>query len=290
VTGYVRAFVPLLAILAVDAVPTAIIGAFVGNTAQLSASLAQPGAATDPEAMQRAGSVFVALALYALLGTTIALIARTACVIYIAAVTDERPLSVGTAFRRALPRWLPQVGLAIIVGLFIAVVSFVVTLAIVLIAFVVSLVARAGAAPSALETALGIGVFIVAAVVAAAVTLVAVLIYELAMVSVALDEGGPWRSIKAAAAAVFDRGTWRNTLAVGASLLAVSLLGVVLSIAIGSLILVLTHLLALQIVLQAIVSILVAGLVQWFIVLYARDVRNRRSGADLIRLAESAPA
>jgi hypothetical protein len=42
---------------------------------------------------------------------------------------------------------------------------------------------------------------------------------------------------------------------------------------------------------QSIAAVVLSGLIQWFVVLYARDVRDRRTGDDLLRLVEAdAPA
>jgi hypothetical protein len=40
----------------------------------------------------------------------------------------------------------------------------------------------------------------------------------------------------------------------------------------------------------ALLGLVISGLLQCFIVLYARDLHDRRTGDDLIRLAEQTPA
>jgi len=295
VGGYVHAFLPIVAILAVEVIPSAILGSVVGGSTPFSSGFAQLGRTSpDPAAnaatLQRMQNVFVGLMFVALVGGALALFARSATVIFIDATADERPLTVGAALRRALPRWFPQVGLgAIVLVLFTFVtLAFVVVLGI--LAVIASLAARGMNLPAAVTGSLGVIAFIVAGILVLVLTLAGLLAYELAMVSVALAEEHPWRAFTRGVRSVLDGRVWRSTLAVGASLLALSLLGSVLSIGIGGAAFAITHVAALQIVLQSAVAVLLGGLVQWFVVLYARAVRERRTGADLIRLAETAPA
>ncbi len=296
VAGYVNAFLPIVAILAVEAVPVAILTAFSGDTTRLSETLARLGRAQggDPATLaalnRTSAEETLHLLLLAFVGGLLSLFARTAVVIFIDAIGDGRALSIGAALRRALPRWLPQLGLALIVIALFGAVFFALTLGFVFAGVFIAFIAQAAHVPAVVATPLAVIAIIIVLVVTLALSLAVLLVYELAMVGVALDEGSPWRSFTAGITAVFDRRTWRSTLAVAASLFAMSLLGTVFSIVLGGLMIALTHAVLVQVVLQGIVSVLLGGLVQWFIVLYARAVRERRSGDDLIRLAETAPA
>jgi hypothetical protein len=295
VAGYVRAFLPIVAILAVEVIPSAILASVLGSSTPFASGFAQLGRTSpDPAAnaatFERMQHAFAGLMVVALAGSALALFARSATVIYIDAVADERPLTIGASLRRALPRWFPQVGLAAIVFVLFVFVTLAVVIVLGVLAVIASLAARGMNVPAAVSGSLGVIAFIVAGVLVLVLTLAGLLAYELAMVAVALAEEHPWRAFTRGVRAVLDARVWRSTLAVGASLFALSLLGSVLSIAIGGAAFAITQVAALQIVLQSAVAVLLGGLVQWFIVLYARAVRERRTGAELIRLAETAPA
>jgi len=290
VSGYVGVFLPIVAILAIEAVPAAVLTAFGGEPSRVPVPFAPAGRTTAtvsvPDRANIAAGVHILLAVLA--GSLIALFTRSAAVIFIDGICEGRVLTIGASLRRALPRWLPQVGLALIFVVLYVVVAIV--LVFVIAVGVLGFVAQAVHVPTLISVPLGVIAIVIVLIIALALSFAGLLVYELAMVAVALDDGGPWRVFSSAVAAVFDRRAWRSTLAVAASLFALSLLGSVLSIALGGITLALTHVVLLQVVLQAVVAVLLGGLVQWFIVLYARAVRERRSGDDLIRLAETVPA
>jgi hypothetical protein len=292
VSGYVGVFLPIVAILAIEAVPAAVLTAFGGEPSRVPVPFAPAGRTTAtvsvPDRANIAAGVHILLAVLA--GSLIALFTRSAAVIFIDGICEGRVLTIGASLRRALPRWLPQVGLALIFVVLYVVVVVAIVLVFVIAVGVLGFVAQAVHVPTLISVPLGVIAIVIVLIIALALSFAGLLVYELAMVAVALDDGGPWRVFSSAVAAVFDRRAWRSTLAVAASLFALSLLGSVLSIALGGITLALTHVVLLQVVLQAVVAVLLGGLVQWFIVLYARAVRERRSGDDLIRLAETVPA
>ncbi len=296
VAGYVHAFLPVLAIFAIEAIPSAILAATLGDTTQFSSGFGQLGRTPrgDPAAnaatFQRMQHAFAGLTFVVLAGAALSFFARSASFIYIDAVADERPLTVGAALRRALSRWIPQVGLGFIAAVLFGFASFALVAGLVIVAVLVALPARGMHVAAAVSGSLGVIAFVAGVIVVLALTIAGLLVYELAMVAVALAQENPWQAFVRGVREVFDRRVWRSTLAVGGSLLALALLGSVLSFAIGGAALAMTHAAAVQITLQSAVSMLLGGLVEWFIVLYARAVRERRTGADLIRLAETAPA
>ena len=115
--------------------------------------------------------------------------------------------------------------------------------------------------------------------------------FELSSVSVALEENNPIRAMGNGWRRAFDRALRRRTIGVALAYAAVELVGSTALLAVSALLQALTHVALLQAVVSAIGQIVIAGVLGVFMVVYARDVRLRREGYDLLRAAsEPAPA
>jgi hypothetical protein len=297
VAGYVRAFLPVLAILAVAAVPGALAWAFLGNATQFSADLSQlarlgpSDTAMRQMLLARSVSTGFSLAFAGLIGAGFTLLARTACYIFIEASCDEMPTTIGDAFRRALPLWLSQVGLLLVFAIVGGVIGAVVTVVGIIVGVVVGLSASIMHVPSSISGIVVIVVLVIVFVVLIACALFFTLAYYLASVTVARGERNPWRAFTASTRPLLDRRHWRTTAAIAATILAISLFASFIAVVLGLAAAAITRVPSSAIFVQSIAAVVLSGLIQWFVVLYARDVRDRRTGDDLLRLVEAdAPA
>ncbi len=297
VAGYVRAFLPVLAILAIAAVPGALAWAFLGNATQFSADLSQlarlgpSDTAMRQMLLARSVPAGFSLAFAALLGGAFTLLARTACYIFIEASCDGTATTIGGAFRRAFPLWFPQ----ILMALLLSVGGFTFAMVMTTVSIIVGVVVGIGGAGLHLPAIVG-NIAIVADIVIVVLVLVMfvlffTLVYYLASVAVARGERNAWRAITSSMRPLLDRRHWRTTTAIAATILAISLFASFIAIVLGLAAAAITRVPSSAIFVQSIAAVVLSGLIQWFVVLYARDVRDRRTGDDLLRLVEAdAPA
>jgi hypothetical protein len=297
VTLFVRHFWPLVLILALVVVPLQIISHFVqpSDLAKLlndyQRLLAVP--AGHPEQQTKilremsAGSAFTpGSVLVILIAVLVSPLATTACAILASVNYRGGPISVLTAYRQAVRRWFAQVittivFIALYIGLVIAIV-----LIMVLFVLLVGMIA-------ALSQTAGLVVGIPLGLAFLAVALIGVLLlyfaWELATVSIAIEEPDPGRAIGRSFRRTLGRGLfWRSVLA-GLILVVVTFGGALVVGAVGGILAVLTHLSVLVSIFQAIASVVINALLVCYLVVYLYDVRVRREGYDL-SLASQAQA
>jgi hypothetical protein len=298
VAMYVRSFVPIVAILAVGAVPSSLLLSFAGGWSRVIVDInAFNRAAREPYARSLAfghlESDLSALLVYALIGGAITLLAVTACLTYIMSLDDGAGISIGEAFRRAAKRWFAQVGLVFVmagcvVALYIGsgIVLLIVGLTFGALTAALRLIGVAGGVVSVI---FGVTLVAILVVIALAAGVALLVVDQVATVEIAGGEGNALRAFGAGRRVATRRHEWRSTLAFAAVVLAVEIFGVFASAALGAL-LGAVHLVPVAIVTGALVALVLSGALKCFIVLYVRQARERRTGGDLLALIDGTPA
>jgi hypothetical protein len=291
VATYVRALFPVLAILAAGSIPAQLILSLSGGAARLARDSAQLKPTLDPAlravVMQHFISDSVVEVAALLAGGAFTVLSGTACLIYVRALADGEPATIGGAFRRAVPRWFAEIGLiALVAG--VACVAFVALLLVVLVAS--TALAFAGAFRSSSPTFAAYALLVVMVVLFLIVGLALSLVQQIGAVEIATGDRNAFRVLGATGRRLFDRRRWRSTLAVGGVLLAITLLTFAGAFVAGALLRGAAAFAAVGTIAGSLLALVISGLLQCFIVLYARDLHDRRTGEDLIRLAEQAPA
>jgi hypothetical protein len=296
VTLFVRRFAVLVLILALVAVPIAIVQyAAAPSTAGLLTDISRvlsepPGHPEEQRAIlrqisagNRAGGFSVGLVLISVI---LGVLSTTACIIGVAQAYAGKLPSVREVYREALRRWLQQLaaagvlmGVAFVLALVFGVVIFFLALAIGALATVSKIAA----------TVVGIPVGLVALAVFAGALVLLYFAAQMTLVSIALEDPNPIRGIahgvrRTLSPAVF----WRSALA-GTIVFAVSLVGSVVLISLAATLSAVTHLSALYPVIAVVGSVGLNALLTTFIVIYAFDVRVRREGYDLALAAQATP-
>jgi hypothetical protein len=296
ISTYVRRCLPFFVILAITVVPVSLIqlAALPGFT-HLSALLAELNrlppsdlAGRNLVLTQMLGSInFGSLFAVFIAGPLIFFpVSRNAIMTYANATLEGVPVSIAAVYRVSIAKWPAQ--LVTTLGYFAigATAGIIISIGFVLVAVLVFLVA--GRAAGAFAVLIVLLPFAVAVALAIALLNVA---FELASISVALEESNPIRAIGNGWRRTFDRALLRRTIGVALAFLAVELLGSVGLLAVGALLQSLTHSDVVQSVVAAIANILITGVLAVFMVIYSRDVRLRREGSDLLRAAnEPSPA
>jgi hypothetical protein len=297
ISTYVRRCLPLFVILAITFVPVALIqlAALPGFT-HMNDLFAQMNRLPPQDVADRNrlfgeafrsfnfGAVF---AMFVLGPVVLFPLSRNAVIAFTDAALDGVPTSIGAAYRVSFARWLPQ----IVTGVGYFVIFCVVAVMICLVLFVVIAV-LAFAIGVRNSTAIGVTVIVLLIPSVAAMLLGFALInvaFELASISVALEEPNPVRAIGTGWRRAFDRALLRRTIGVAAAYLAVETLGMGALFAAGALLQSLAHVMVLQTIVSAIGQIFISGVLLVFMIVYARDVRLRREGLDLLHAA-SAPS
>ncbi len=285
-TLYRRNFLLLVAVVAVVQVPFQALSALLPRPAVQLPRTATGTALTQAETQRLLHDLVTSLSVdLALLGVTYALVVPLQTAAFTRAVADRllgRPASVGAAYRAATARWLPLLGLGLLlvacfVGAFAA------------IALVFALLVAAGP--------LGALVGVVLAVAAAIAAVVAYVRLLFGSQVVVLEGMGPWRAL--ARSWSLTRGlAWRAAGVV----VVLGLIGGVISLVLGGLVVGVgaafgagsTAAGGVTAVGQALVAILVAPILATGLTVLYFDHRVRREGFDLellaAQLAGSPPA
>jgi hypothetical protein len=300
IATYIRRFLALFVILAVIAVPIAIVQALAQPGAAHGSDLLtqftqmmklppgdQAGRARILAEMQRngvapSGSV---LLLY-LVQFLLVPLANTALIVFVAHTVDGVAVSIGSAYRTALARWIPQ--LAVGVGFFgIAIVIGVA----VFIAAVIAGLAIGGVALFSKAAAVVIGVIVVGAFLLAMIGLIALgnVAWLMATVSVAIEDPNPVRAIGRGLRRTLDRPLRKRTLGAALAVIALDWFGTLAVLGGGGALLLLVHQELLYDVIAACGGIVIGGLSTVFILFYMRDVQLRREGSDLLLAASASP-
>jgi hypothetical protein len=213
-------------------------------------------------------------------------LARTAVIVFAAGTIDGGAPTIGSAYRTALSRWLPQivvaiafVGFAIVIGIGFAITGGIAALAI--------FGARAVSAGAGIVVA----IVLVLALLALAIAVVAMgyIAWLMSSVSVAVEDPNPVRAIGRGLRRTLDRPLIKRTFAVALAVAALDWFGSIAIVSFAGLIEVVTHFTLLYGIIAACAGILLDGLRTVFVLFYMRDVTVRREGSDLL-LAAAAPA
>ncbi len=292
VTLFVKRFAVLTLILALVAIPLAVLGfaaqpQTLGFVADIQQILALPPGHADEQrallstlsAKNRFGATAAALVIASWILSSLS---ATACMIAVAQAYAGRLPSVRAVYREAVRRWPAQLAASVLFVAFAFVIGIVVS--IVTLLLVLALGAVGGAARP-----LSIALAIVAMLAIVAFAILFYFVVQMTYVSIALEDANPIRGIarslrRTLSPAVF----WRSAL-VAVVVFAVSLVGFFVITAIGATLAALTHLSALDPVVTVIGGVALNAVVTTFAVLYAIDVRVRREGYDLL-LAAQEPA
>jgi len=293
VTLFVQRFSPLVLTLAVAVVPIAIVSYIVHPPDAANAWSAlfhpvttRPGHETDVlrQALKQYGTPPFLLGF--VVTTLLAFLTNTACAIVAAAGYRSTPVTVVEALRRSLPRLAGQVVAALLflaLGLGLLIAIFVMVLA--ASAFIGLFVAASKSA--VLFVGLPIGLIVFVAILAFSGMLL--LAWELAFVTVALDEPRPVRAVGRALRLTFSAGVFLRSLLVGAILIVLYLVFGLMEMTVESLVAGITHLNVLAAIIDAVGDLLIGALLTCYYVAYWFDVRVRREGVDLA-IAAQVPA
>jgi hypothetical protein len=296
VTLFVQRFAVLMLILALVAIPVAIVQyaaapTTAGTIADLQRLLAlPPGHQAEQRAILRglaAGNRVGAFGFgLILLSAALGALSTTACMIGVAQAYAGGLPSVREVYREALRRWPAQIGAGLLFMALAFGLTFVLALAVFFVALAIGALAaisRGAATIAGILIALGVGLTFCGATV---------LLYfaaQMTIVSIALEGAHPIRGIaqglrRTLSPAVF----WRSAL-VATIVFAVWLIGSLLLLGLAAGLSALTHVGALYPVIAVIGTVALNALVTTFIVLYAFDVRVRREGYDLELAALAVP-
>lgn len=289
VTLFVRRFAVIILILAIVALPVAILQFIAtpqttGMIDDLRRVLAvPPGHTGEQQALLK--SLFAnnhisgwAPALV-LLSTVLSTLSLTACVIAVAqAYAGELP-SVREVYRAALRRWVAAlVALVVYAALFFALI-----IGLVIVVFFTALAIGALAAVSTIAaTIVGIPMALVALVATLAGGALFYLMFEMSMVSIALEDPNPMQGIAAGVRRTLSPPIFWRSLLVATIVFGVLVIGTTLVLAIAGTLSVISGLSVVYPILAVIGGIALNALVTTFIVVHAIDIRVRREGYDLL--------
>jgi hypothetical protein len=296
IATYVRRCLPLFVILAIAVVPVTLLqlAAAPGfthiselfeqlNRLPVSDTFDRTRLMSEALGSINGGSLF---ALFILWPAILYPLTRNAIYTYADGVLENAPVSIVAAYRASVARWVAQI--VVVIGYFA--IAFVVALAMVVLFVVIGALVFFVAGRG---TVAGIALLIVSIPFVLAFWLGVALLnvaFELSSVSVALEENNPIRAMGNGWRRTFDRALRRRTIGIALAYSAVELVGSLALLAVSALLQVLMHLALLQAVVSAIWQIVISGVLGVFMVVYARDVRLRREGYDLLRAAsEPAP-
>lgn len=288
VTLFVGRFASLVLILALITVPLAIVQYLAQpDTAALLGDLQRllsvpPGDTAQRGQILRQISAASALSgwVYASIGFALlaAPLGSTACIIALREAYGGRDISVRAVYAEAARRWPAQIGTGLLfVGILL--------LAIVAASLVFLVFALAIGAVSVLSHPAGIVVGIPLGILAFAVIFagyaLAYLTYQLAVISIAIDEPNPIRATGRAVQQAFARTLFWRSLAVAVIVLVVQTVGIYLCIALGAGLALVTHLSALYPVIVTVGGVMLSAFLASYYVVYSFDIRVRREGYDL---------
>jgi len=198
---------------------------------------------------------------------------------------DGEAPTIGSAYRVALQRWLPQV----VVGLAFVGIALVLGFALVVTGGLAALGVFAVALGSRLA-AIVVGIVLALAIFAAVTVAVALgyIAWLMAGISVAIEDPNPVRAIGRGLRRTLDRPLLKRTLGVALAVVALDWFGTIAILSFAGLIEYVSHSMLLYGILAACAGILLDGVRTIFVLIYMRDVQLRREGSDLL-LAVAAP-
>jgi hypothetical protein len=196
------------------------------------------------------------------------------------------PVSLGVALRRAVQLWVPAIVVTLLaVGIGIVVFG-IAMIGLFLLAFAIGLLAVASkVAALVLGVVFGIGGLLIAAILAAVIYV----IMGMGYVGLVLEQPNPFRAIGLALRRCLDRRLLTRTILVGLAYGAVQFVGIYAFVGLGLVTSELLHLSALYVLFVTGGGAVLNILLLVFMLLYTRDVRVRREGADLLQAAGTPP-
>lgn len=292
ISTYIRRWIPLFVIVALISVPVAIVDSFISpgitHLTDMLTKLAQVprGHTAETQRILRDfqlgtkanGMLAVVYLLQFLLGP----LAETALIIFAAALLDHAPTTIGAAYRHAIGRWFPQ----IVVSISYLFIVFVLTVVLVIAAILVGL-AVAGVWALSHVTAIVLGVVAGIVAFAAFIFLAALgnVAWLMSTVSVATEAPNPFRAVGSGLRRTFDRTTFKRTIAIAFTILAITWFGSLVFTAFATAMAFAVHLDVVASLATAAGGIIISGVCLLLVLEYLRDIRLRREGADLLLLA-----
>lgn len=288
VTLFVRRFLPFVLILALIVIPISILSYFaqpdiykVFGDLQRYATV-PPGHAAEQRAILEqitAHSQSSPLSLLAiLLALLIGPLATTACTIAVARAYRGSFVSVGVAYREAVGRWFAQILTALV--FFAIYIGMVVALGLLVFAVALLVVALlAVSRPAGLAIGIPLGVVLAVAFIGALMLLY--LAWQLAVISISVEEPDPARAIGHSIRRTLAKPIFWRSLLVALIVLIVHLVGSVVLLSLGGLLSALTHVAALIPITASVGGVVLQALIICYLVVYSYDVRVRREGYDL---------
>jgi hypothetical protein len=292
VTLFVRWFVPIVLVVAVVTGPVLLVQALIApNPLTAFDLLGRIGDAGRPSAqtIQQIDAASFANVRLSLIEGLLRPLQWSALVAVVAAAYSGTRIGVGDAYRIAVRRWLPQIGVALIFLVLGAVASIPWFVAYVIVVAVVVFAATAKIAVLAIAVAVVGGLIVI---VSGLLTVSWLYIaYELASVALVTEALSPVAATSAGLRRAFGAPTRVRSIVAGLVALAINFVALLPLVALSALLVELTHLQFLYWGVMGVGQVLVEGLLAAFMVVYAVDVRVRREGLDLIAAAaDDAPA
>jgi hypothetical protein len=296
VTLFVRRFAVLVLILALVAIPIAIVQyatapSMAGMLADFQRVLALPPGHPEEQRtilrqLSQKSQIGAAGALLVLLSAMLSALSTTACMIGVAEAYSGKLPSVREVYREAFRRWLAQLA----AGAAYMGIAFVLTIVLGLVVFVAALAVGALAVVSRVAAAvvgIPVGIAVLAGFFAGVVLLY--LAAQMTLVAIALEEPNPIRGIAHGLRRTLSPAIFWRSLLVATVVFSVSLAGSLILVGIASTLSLLTHLSALYPVIAVIGGVALNALLTTFVVIYGFDIRVRREGYDLAVAAQSGP-
>jgi MFS family permease len=294
VTLFVRRFAVLVLILALVAIPVAVLQyASAPSTASFLSDIQRvmtlpPGQPEERRAILRqlsqqnqigaAGLFFIAL------GMVLGALSTTACMIGIAQAYAGALPSVRQVYREAVRRWPAQLAAgAVYMGLGFGL-SIALGVAIVVVVLALAALTRASRF-AALVIGIPLGLVVLAVFVGALVLLY--FAAQMTLAAIALEEPNPIRGLAHGLRRTLCPSMFWRTMLVATVVFGVSLIGSLILLGIASTASALTHLTALYPVIAVTGGVVLNALVTTFVVIYSYDVRVRREGYDLAVTAQT---
>jgi hypothetical protein len=297
ISTYVRRFGPLFVLLAITTIPAGIMQALgEPQIRHFNDVLALLNRLPPSDVNGRNTLLFQALSaitpstllLLFVIPGLLSLLSRNALFVFANGIFDGVPPSIGAAYRASLPKWIPQIVAAFAFSVVAFAVVFAFLIIAVLVVVVIALVLRGAG-----NIAAGVGVFIVIVPVAGLTFIIMALlnvVWELTSIGVALEGTSPFRALGNGLRRTFDRALFGRTIGVALAYTVVEFAGTGALLAAISLVRAFVHLDVVSDILSALATMLIGGVLAIFMVVYARDLRVRREGLDLLLAANAAPA
>jgi len=288
VTLFVRRFVPIALVAAVVLVPVLVLSAFmVQSPADVLGLLGNlgSGARPSPEVMRELRAADTNGIWITMVSGLARLLQWSALVAVVAAAYGGTTISLRTAYRIGLRRWLAQLFVAIqfaIISLLAFIPWIMLYLALVFALTFITAVVKV-LAIAVVVAVIGGLVVVALAVILAGWLFIA---YSLATIAVVTEAMHPVTAVTTGLSRAFGASTRWRSLAAGLIAILLNFATALPMVAVGALLTELTHVRAAYWATVGVGDLLTQCLMGTFLVVYAVDVRVRREGIDLLPAAE----